>query len=177
MRYVAFLRGINVGSHRVKMIEIRDAFQQMGFKDVSSYINSGNIFFDTDLLDREGLQIKIEQQLKKLLGYEVPTFVRTVDELENIVEQNPYKDIELTTDKRFCVIFSKGIINQKLKLPQYSSKEDMNLIATNQYEAFVVWHIINGRPPSGKFTADVIPSNNTTRFYHTLIKILTAAKL
>ena len=175
-RYIALLRGINVGGHRVKMTQLCYIFTAIGFNDVKTYINSGNVFFDTDNIDKQHLTNLIEQRLQSALGYEVPTFLRTTAELKSILSQNSFKGIKLTDDKRFCVIFTKQPIPEKVAFPQYSSKNDMELIAVNTYEAFVVWHIINGRPPSGRFQEGIIPIENTSRFYHTLSKILTAAE-
>lgn len=175
-RYIALLRGINVGGHNVKMDRLRDLFSDLGLQNVRSYINSGNIFFDTDDVDRQKLTQKIESHLQQALGYAVPTFLRTTDELESILVQNPFRDIELTDDKRFCVIFTQNTLPTNISLPQHSTKNDMDIVAINPYEAFVVWHIIGGRPPSGKFGQDILPAVNTTRFYHTLAKIVTAAK-
>lgn len=176
MTYIAFLRGINVGGHNVKMAELKSIFERLGFSNVRSYINSGNIFFSTDSVDRLGLTNKIEAALRKTLGYEVPTFLRTIEEVEAIIKKEPFSQVELTPDRRFCVVFADEPMDDKLDLPITSSKHDMDIIAIGQLEAFVVWHIINGRPPSGKFTANTLPSRNTSRFYHSLIKILAAAK-
>lgn len=158
------------------MEHLRQLFIELGFKNVRSYINSGNIFFDTDYSDRGKLSFAIEQGLHDNLGYEVPVFLRSIDELETLMSQNPFNNIELTQDKRFCVIFTNEPINPNLSLPLHSSKQDMDLIAINHLEAFVVWHIIEGRPPSGRFLPGTLPTTNTTRFYHTLAKILAKAK-
>lgn len=176
VRYIALLRGINVGGHNVKMEHLRSIFEDLGFGNVRSYINSGNIFFETNRTDRRLLTDDIEKQLYDSLQYEVPTFIRTIEEVESIVKLDPFNSVELTSDRRFCVVFTKQPIQSDISLPQHSSKNDMDLILANPYEAFVVWHIINGRPPSGKFSEDIIPAENTTRFFHTLSKILTAAR-
>jgi len=159
------------------METLREVFVELGFDNVRSYINSGNIFFNTDIADKKQLTTSIEQRLNERLGYEVPTFLRSTSELEAVLSQDPFKTTELTDDKRFCVIFTNEPINLKSTLPYLSSKNDMELISANPYEAFVVWHIINGRPPAGKFSEDMIPPKNTTRFYHTLTKIVQAAKV
>lgn len=175
IRYIALLRGINVGGHNVKMDRLRQLFSELGLQNVRSYINSGNVFFDTDDTDRSLITEKIEAHLQQALGYVVPTFLRTTDELASILAQNPFQNIELTADERFCVVFTKDQMAVDITLPQHTTKNDMDLVAINPYEAFIVWHIINGRPPSGKFDAGVLPANNTTRFYHTLAKIVAAA--
>ncbi len=175
-RIIAFLHGINVGGHVVKMERLRQLFTELGLENVSSYINSGNIFFDSGESDRSWLAQRIEHHLNEALGYEVPVFLRTLDELKAILAQDPFRDIALTADKRFCVVFTGIPLNEKLNLPLVSSKNDMDLIAVNRYEAFFVWHILNGRPPSGRFPEEVLPKRNSSRFFHTLGKILQAAE-
>lgn len=175
-RYIAFLRGINVGGHRVRMDWLRQLFEELGFANVGSYISSGNIFFDTGEKDRPLLAGKIESHLNRSLDFDVPVILRTVDEVQAILDQDPFKESEKTDDNRFCVMFTDDPLNDKLDLPIHSSKNDMDIVAVNRYEAFVIWHIINGRPPSGKFPDGLIPARNTTRFFHTLKKILLAAR-
>lgn len=174
-RYIAFLRGINVGGHVVKMGRIREVFMEIGLTNVSSYIASGNLFFDTDREDRDILAKTIEERLLEVLGYEVPVFLRMINELDAILVQNPFKEIPLTEDLRFSVVFTDIPLNENQDLPMRSSKEDMELIKVNPFEAFVIWHIINGRPPSGFFPKDILPARNTSRFFHTLVKIRNAA--
>lgn len=175
-KYIALLRGINVGGHVVKMERLRELFEELGVTNVGSYITSGNIFFTTDIDDRAALSAAIEQHLSQTLGFAVPVFLRTSSELEAIVNGDPFKNIEPTEDNRFCVVFTRQSLDTNLPLPMPSTKHDMDLVATRPYEAFVVWHIINGRPPSGAFAVGVLPIDTTTRFFHTLGKILQASK-
>lgn len=175
-RYIALLRGINVGGRVVKMERLRSVFAGLGLANVRSYINSGNVFFDTAETDRPWLTETIEAALHEALGYQVPTFLRTPEELEAILAREPFVDIVRTDadDLRFCVVFTAEPLNQGLELPVSSSKNDMELVALNEREAYVVWRLIGGRV-SGKFPDDVLPPRNTTRFFHTLKKILAAA--
>jgi uncharacterized protein (DUF1697 family) len=76
-RYIAFLRGINVGGHRVKMDRLRAIFAELGLKDVSTFIASGNVLFTTESGDADGLRERIESQLASQLGYEVPNSRRS----------------------------------------------------------------------------------------------------
>lgn len=85
MRYIAFLRGINVGGHRVKMERLRVLFEDMGLNDVSTFIASGNVMFSADSGSPGALTDRIERQLHEGLGYEVATFLRSPDQLEEIV--------------------------------------------------------------------------------------------
>jgi uncharacterized protein (DUF1697 family) len=88
-RYIAFLRGINVGGHRVKMDRLRSLFEEMGFADVSTFIASGNVVFSAKSDDVASLSARIEQCLAERLGYDVATFIRTPAELEAMAEFEP----------------------------------------------------------------------------------------
>jgi uncharacterized protein (DUF1697 family) len=83
-QYIAFLRGINVGGHRVKMDRLRELFEGLGFRDVSTFIASGNVIFSADSKDVQSLRVEIERGLAEGLGYEVPTFLRTPAQLAEI---------------------------------------------------------------------------------------------
>ncbi len=83
MKYVAFLRSLNVGGkHVVKMPELKKLFEGMGFKNVATFIASGNVIFEA----KSTTSAKIEAALAKALGYEVRTFLRTPDDLARIGE-------------------------------------------------------------------------------------------
>jgi len=88
-RYIAFLRGINVGGHRVKMDRLRSLFEEMGFADVSTFIASGNVVFSAKSNDVASLGARIEGCLAERLGYDVATFIRTPAELEAIAAFEP----------------------------------------------------------------------------------------
>jgi uncharacterized protein (DUF1697 family) len=84
-RYVALLRGLNVGGHRVKMDHLRSLFQEMGHTEVASFIASGNVIFSTPSDDAGAHEESIEARLHEVLGYEVATFLRTPEELAEVL--------------------------------------------------------------------------------------------
>lgn len=90
MRYVAFLRAINVGGHVVKMELLKRVFLDLGFAAVETFIASGNVIFDSRSKDRPGLERKIERALESALGYEVVTFIRTLPEVMAIARHEPF---------------------------------------------------------------------------------------
>ncbi len=175
MIYIALLRGINVGGHTVKMDRLRELFTELGFTDVRTYIQSGNVFFETEQTDRELLTQTIERHLHQALGYQVPIFLRTIPELEQIVAMNPFQHLNVTPDMRLCVVFTSDIIPRTLALPHRSPKNDMEIIHTTDHEAFTVWYLTNGRPPATQ-SFKVLGDRTTTRFFHTTARILEAAK-
>ncbi len=89
MKYVALLRGINVGgNHKVEMKKLRVLFESLGFLNVSTYINSGNVIFESE--DKtEVVFRKVEGGLKKEFGFEIPVLVKKQSEMQKIVEAIP----------------------------------------------------------------------------------------
>ncbi|QBD75821.1 DUF1697 domain-containing protein [Ktedonosporobacter rubrisoli] len=175
MIYIALLRGINVGGHMVKMERLRELFKELGFTNVRSYIQSGNVFFETEETDRELLVARIEHHLYEALGFAVPVFLRTIPELEELGASDAFQHLTVTSDMRLCVVFTKSAIPETLALPLRSPKNDMEVISTTDHEAFMVWYIINGRPPVS-YVFKELGTVTTTRFFHTLAKILQAAR-
>ena len=94
-RYVAFLRAVNVGGRIVKMDELRRLFAGAGFADVETFIASGNVIFATTAKPGPALEARIEGALKKALGYEVPAFVRSLDDVVTAAGRSlfPEKDV------------------------------------------------------------------------------------
>lgn len=88
--YVAFLRAINVGGRVVKMEVLRSAFQDLGFAKVETFIASGNVIFDTRSKDLASVERTIEQALEKRLGYEVATFIRSIEGVAAIARYQPF---------------------------------------------------------------------------------------
>jgi uncharacterized protein (DUF1697 family) len=83
-RYVAFLRAINVAGHTiVRMSDLRDAFKVAGCKDVSTYIQSGNVIFESPEEDSAAMFRKIRVKLRDLFGSEPGILFRTVRDLEH----------------------------------------------------------------------------------------------
>ncbi len=89
-RHAAFLRAINVGGHTVTMAELKRHFEALKLREVATFIASGNVFFTTGVKDLASLERKIEKHLERQLGFEVRTFVRSMDEVARIAALNPF---------------------------------------------------------------------------------------
>jgi uncharacterized protein (DUF1697 family) len=102
-KFAAFLRGINVGGHHiVKMEDLRRMFASLGFENVKTYIQSGNVVFETKEKNAAALAAKIERKLFESLGFEVKTMLRTIPELEEVAKQNPFTE---TDDVKVYITF------------------------------------------------------------------------
>jgi uncharacterized protein (DUF1697 family) len=107
MRYVALLRGINVGGgNMIKMDELKAVFTQLGFENVVSYINSGNLAFDTRKTSEAKLVERIEDAIEKDFGRRVPVMVREQTDIERILKSNPF-DGQYGSHKEMHVLFLK----------------------------------------------------------------------
>ena len=90
MKYIALLRGINVGgNNKVSMTELRSVFEQLGFSNVSTYINSGNVIFDSAQTDKALLVQMCESAIESKFGFKVVCSVISADELRIAVNHAP----------------------------------------------------------------------------------------
>jgi uncharacterized protein (DUF1697 family) len=94
IRYVALLRGINVGGHRmIRKDELQAIFEGCGFSDVRTVLASGNVVFSSDLVDEVAIQERIESALHDALGYEVHVMVRTSAYLNDLIALDPFGEV------------------------------------------------------------------------------------
>ena len=101
------LRGINLGGNvMIKMEELRNAFEALGFENVKSYINSGNIAFDTRKTAESKLVDKIETAVEKMAGRTVAVMVREQTDIDRILKSNPF-DGKYESHKHMHVLFLK----------------------------------------------------------------------
>jgi uncharacterized protein (DUF1697 family) len=92
-RHIALLRGINVGGHRrVEMARLRELLDGLGYGDVRTYLQSGNVVLTSDL-SPEQLQRELEQQIAGNLGVDPDVIVRTRDDLADVIERDPLGDV------------------------------------------------------------------------------------
>jgi len=89
--YIAMLRGINVTGHKIiKMEALRASFAAQGFKNVKSYVQSGNLIFEAPIASIATLSAKIEKKIMSDFGHAVPVFLRTAKEMAEVVKRNPF---------------------------------------------------------------------------------------
>lgn len=178
-RYVALLRGINVGGQKlIKMEELARIFTGAGFKHVRTYQASGNVIFDSPSANKAALGKKIEKALQQSLGYEVTVVLRTHSELESLVARNPFRRRASGADVMQCVVFLSDDPANKIQIPIISSTDNLKVFAVADRAAFVMMR----RKKTGWFG---FPNNfvekqfgvlGTTRQWSTVTKILKAAE-
>ncbi len=97
------------GQKLIKMEVLKTYFQLPGFENIVTYIQSGNVLFDTQDTDVNGLRSLIEKQLSAQLGYEVPVVLRNLDEMAAVIEKNPFGAQMEVEVKKLYVVFLSGV--------------------------------------------------------------------
>jgi len=124
-RYVAFLRGINLGNRRITGDELRARFEALeGLSDVATFLASGNVIFDAEAGPGE-LEAAIERHLRETLDYEVDTFVRPLEHLEGLAGPDLFSEAG-TPGYKVHVLFLKEAADERAgdRLREIADEED-----------------------------------------------------
>ena len=106
--YIAMLRGINIGPHkRMKMEKLRGSCEALGFEEVKTYIQSGNIVFRARKIRPQALTKKLEEQIVRDFGFSSDIILRSKEELEHIVTGNPLLKERALDRSKLHVVFAR----------------------------------------------------------------------
>jgi uncharacterized protein (DUF1697 family) len=172
-KYVAFLRAINVGGKNlIKMDELKKIFKSIGSDDIRTYIQSGNVIFNSKISDENSIIKKIESELHKNLSNDVLVFLRTSEDLKSIIETNPFLKMILNNPIKLYITFLKDELKQKLKLPFLSPKKDVEVVKIKDREIYCIPHEIKGQYGfPNLFIEKEFGVKATTRNWNTIIKV------
>ena len=108
--YIALLRGINVGGQKkIRMADLKPLLEALGFENITTYIQSGNVVFNSEETNVEKLINQIEEAIFKSYNFEVQILIKKRMELERIVDQNPYTDSKDLEDNKIYFVLLKEI--------------------------------------------------------------------
>lgn len=139
MKYIALLRGINVGgNNRVEMARLKSVFEELGFKDVKTYINSGNVIFSAIKKDAKKLCSGIEKAIEKEFGFAVPTIVKSSDQLKVIAEAIP-GDAKNDGDMKCDVLFLWDEVDSAGVLKDLDVKEGIDVV--KYVPGAIIWSV------------------------------------
>ena len=126
--YVALLRGINVGGNNmISMKALKDSFERLGFTDVSTYINSGNILFRSKTADARKLEVTIEKMLVAEYELGCKVVVRSSEEIAALVKKLP-KSWNDDKDWRYNVIFLRHTVDSKNVVDAFKAKAEIEQV-------------------------------------------------
>ncbi len=136
MKYAAFLRGINVGGkNKIKMETLREACAAIGFENVRTYINSGNVIFETTKADDREISGKIEAAIIREFALKIKVITRSVAEIEQIIENNPFAG-EFENDKDLHVFFLDEELPEEKRELLLSNNSENEQFAVRNREIF-----------------------------------------
>jgi uncharacterized protein (DUF1697 family) len=178
-KYAAFLRGINVGGHKIiKMEELKKTFEALGFENVKTLLASGNVLFAAPSASESTLAKKVEKKLETAFGHEIGVLIRKIEGLQRLAEANPFAGIKITPQTRLYVTFLSEKTKSSLKIPYASSDGNFKIIRATGSEVCSVATL----SPNSR-TVDLMSilekefgRKVTTRNWNTIEKILKASK-
>lgn len=173
MKYAAFLRGINVGGkNKVQMERLREICGGLGLKNVKTYINSGNVVFETAKSDDRKLAAKIEKAIEKEFGLNIKTMVRTHTEIEEIIKNNPF-DGQFENDKDLHVFFLDEELPEEKRELLLSNNNENEMFAVRNREIYCLLRVSVLDSLMGKdYIGKKLKVSATARNWRTVNKIL-----
>lgn len=177
-KYISILRGINVSGHRIiKMEKLRQIYTDLGFENVKSYIQSGNVIFECKESDDKKLAEIIEREISTVFSYEVPVIVIELNKLKQIISENPFLNDDSKNTDFLHITF----------LSDLPTKDSLDKIIDGQYqndEFKVVDKSVYLYCPNGygktkltnKFFEDKLKVTATTRNWKTIKELINMAE-
>jgi len=168
--YIALLKGINVGGHKkVPMAELRDLLAKSGLQNVQTYIQSGNIVFQSSE-ETKNLEDKIQNTISSHFGFEVSVIVKTNAELKLIFDSCPFENGKI--EKSYFVILNK--------IPEARMTDEVNKISYDNEEIIIKNNCLYFYSSKGfgqsKFNMNTYERKlkviGTSRNYNTMVKLL-----
>ena len=173
IRYVALLRGINVGGHRLISKEsLTEVFAEAGFKEVQTLLASGNVVFSAESTDEESVRETVESALEASLDYHVDVMIRTVAYMAELVRLNPFAQYD-TSGAKFYVTLLSSVPAEKPDLPQKLNDQGAEAVGLDDRAFFAVSYKREGS--YGDFSKYLTQTFGkqpvTTRNWNTIVKL------
>jgi len=174
MKYISILRGINVsGRKKIKMAELKELYESLGFINVITYIQSGNVIFESDEENSEKIKSKIEEAIIRTYDFHVPIIIRTIKDFSELIRCNPFSPVDLEKDgSRILVTFLTDSISgdhRELLMKFKSASESFEIM-----EKHICLHCPDGYGKtklSNAFLEKKLNVTATTRNWKTVLKL------
>lgn len=168
--YIAILRGINVGGKRkLLMADLKNLFTELEFTNITTYIQSGNIIFQSDKPDSKAIETDIETAINKNFGFEVPTIVLTKENYAKIIESNPYINKNIANIDKLHITFFKESAPKTIKI-NFETEDSFK--QSNQAIYLNIEGKYHKTKLSNTYFEKQLKTTCTTRNWKTAIKLL-----
>ena len=173
--YISMLRGINVGKHKmIKMDELKDLYRSFNFKDIKTYVQSGNVIFRYQNAPQSELAAKIQNKIKETFGFDVSVIIRTKGEFKKIIFDNPFKNEDTG---KLHVTFLPNIPDKKFINEMKTVKDESEKFYISLKEIYLFLPDGYGRTKfNNNFFEKKLKLDATTRNWKTVNKLLEIAK-
>ena len=173
-KYVAFLRGINVGGNKkVPMADLKKVLEKIGLQNVKTLLASGNVVFESNSNKIEELQVSISTAIEKAFKFPVPLLLRSFSVIQELIALDPFKKIIVTPQTRLYVTFLTERVKDKAASSYVSSDNSFAIISKTKSEVFSVLDLsITGTPEAMNALEKEFGKEVTTRNWNTILKIV-----
>ena len=139
-KYLALLRAINVGGQKlIKMMELQKMLSSIKeLSNVKTYFQTGNIQFETEVLDSESLEEELEIFFQHNLGYKVNVIIRRSSSIIKMYKENPFKNLISTPDDKYYVGFLQTAPLKQPSLPLINAKEGLEMFKLENKNAYII---------------------------------------
>jgi uncharacterized protein (DUF1697 family) len=173
-RYIALIRGINVGGVVLKMEDLRHILEYVGFSGVKTYIQSGNAVFDSDESNKRKMEAEIAQEIKNKIDRSVVVIVKTVEELRRIVEAHPLAGLG-DADKLYVTVLAYDPTGPDVEILMETMNDvDRHEVMNRAVYSFYGQGYGNSKR-SNNFIEKILKVPATTRNWATMNKLLELA--
>ena len=172
IKRVAILRGINVGGRRkILMADLKALISKLAFKDVTTYIQSGNVIFNAkDKIKNNEIEDKITKAIKKKYDFDVPVIVKTENEFNEIISTNPFEKGEEIERLHFTFLKEIPAKEHLEKMATYDYSPDQFEIQGSNVFVFCSKKYSDTKL-TNKFFESKLKTTATTRNWKTILKI------
>ncbi len=176
--YIALLRGINVSGHKkVPMADLRSMLRKMGFQDISTYIQSGNVVFSSDESNSHTLEKQIKQRIQGTFGFEVPVLVKSIAEFKKIIQQNPFTEAEsLEKNQVYFVLLRDRPLQERVAVFQKEEFKNEKFEVTEGCVYLLCQNGYGRAKLNNNLVEQKLKVEATTRNYRTMAKLLEMAE-
>lgn len=170
--YISILRGINVGGHRkIKMADLRKMYEELGFINVKSYIQSGNVIFQSSPIKISILEKKLEEAVLENFGFEAPVILRKKHEWEKVLVENPFLKNDDTTENLFVSFLSDTPKPDLLKKLEERETENDQIKVLDKNAYLKILGPYHKTPLSNQYLEKTLQVKATTRNWKGILKI------
>jgi uncharacterized protein (DUF1697 family) len=155
------------------MADLTKVLSKLGFENIITILNSGNVIYNAKENDLKHLEAIISENLERTFGFLVPVIIKEAGSIQKLIENNPFKDIEITKDIRLYVSFLKEPSQVELEIPWANADNSYKILEKRNNTIFSVLDLeVSKTPEAMGILEKFYGSDMTTRNWKTIERIV-----